>query len=119
MGGALQMYVQDHDHRYPYWVNPYDPSLDQAVGAANTRYWWAKLQPYYPVNWTNAAYHCPGYNGLIAGEESPRPPFGSYAYNARGVRGRRCGITTTNLIRSYGSPIDPPLLLRMPQQYAK
>ena len=87
MGTALQMYVHDHEHRYSYGVNPYDPSLNPVVGAANTRYWWAKLQPYYPVMWTNRAYHCPGYNGVIAGEEAPRPPLGSYAYNEHGVRG--------------------------------
>ena len=85
MGLALQMYVHEHENRYPYYVNPYDPSLDRAVGPPNTRYWWAKLLPYYPVGWTNAAYHCPGYGGVIAGEESPRPPLGSYAYNNAGV----------------------------------
>ena len=85
MGLALQMYVHEHENRYPYYVNPYDPSLDEAVGPANTRYWWAKLLPYYPVKWTNAAYHCPGYKAVIAGEESPRPPLGSYAYNEEGV----------------------------------
>jgi prepilin-type N-terminal cleavage/methylation domain-containing protein/prepilin-type processing-associated H-X9-DG protein len=88
MGSALQMYLLDHEHKYPYGVNPYDPSLDPVVGPRNTRYWWAKLQPYYPVKWTDRAYHCPGYNGTVAGEEPPRPPLGSYAYNQRGCRGQ-------------------------------
>jgi prepilin-type processing-associated H-X9-DG protein len=85
MGQALQMYVNEHECKYPYYVNPYDASLDSAVGPANTRYWWAKLSPYYPLKWTNAAYHCPGYKGLIAGEQDRHPPFGSYAYNKSGV----------------------------------
>lgn len=101
MGAALQMYVQDHEQRYPYGVNPYDPSLDPVVGAANTRYWWAKLQPYYPALWTNKAYHCPGYNGVIAGEEGPRPPLGSYAYNERGSRGLQ-GIPLPRALKEFG-----------------
>jgi prepilin-type N-terminal cleavage/methylation domain-containing protein/prepilin-type processing-associated H-X9-DG protein len=101
MGAALQMYVHDHEHRYPYYVNPYDPSLDQDVGSANTRYWWAKLYPYYPVKWTNASYHCPGYNGLMAGEESTRPPLGSYAYNERGVRGPHA-IPLPRALKEFG-----------------
>jgi prepilin-type N-terminal cleavage/methylation domain-containing protein/prepilin-type processing-associated H-X9-DG protein len=92
MGQALQMYVQEHDNKYPYYVNPYDPSLDTEIGPANTRYWWAKLLPYYPVKWTNAAYHCPGYRGAITGEVSPSPPFGSYAYNGQGVAFPRHGV---------------------------
>jgi prepilin-type processing-associated H-X9-DG protein len=76
----------------PYYVNPYDPSLDEAIGPANTRYWWAKLLPYHPVKWTTAAYHCPGYKGAIAGEEPPYPPFGSYAYNKAGVHFPGLGI---------------------------
>ena len=85
MGAALQMYVDEHEHKYPYYVNPFDPSLDAVVGSANTRYWWAKLYPYYPVKWTTAAYHCPGYSGVFKGEDSDRPPLGSYAYNKWGV----------------------------------
>jgi len=42
MGATLQMYVHDHEHRDPYGANPYDPSLDQVAGAANTRYWWRR-----------------------------------------------------------------------------
>jgi prepilin-type N-terminal cleavage/methylation domain-containing protein/prepilin-type processing-associated H-X9-DG protein len=92
MGMALQMYVDEHANKYPYYVNPYDPSLDAVIGAANTRYWWAKLVPYYPVKWMNAGYHCPGYKGAIAGELSPNPPFGSYAYNETGVSFPFAGI---------------------------
>jgi prepilin-type N-terminal cleavage/methylation domain-containing protein/prepilin-type processing-associated H-X9-DG protein len=86
LGLALQMYVHDHQNEYPYSVNPYDPALNDAVGVANTRYWWAKLLPYYPVTWMGKAYHCPGYKGAIAGEVHPTPPYGSYAYNEHGVQ---------------------------------
>ena len=86
MGLALQMYVHENGSKYPYGVNPYAPEFDDAVGVANTRYWWAKLLPYYPVRWMDKAYHCPGYKGAIAGEVGNRPPLGSYAYNERGVR---------------------------------
>jgi prepilin-type N-terminal cleavage/methylation domain-containing protein/prepilin-type processing-associated H-X9-DG protein len=87
LGIALQLYVDDHENKYLYTVNPYDPSLDNAVGPANTRYWWAKLWPYYSVQWTNREYHCPGYRGAIAGEVDHSPPFGSYAFNEVGVAG--------------------------------
>jgi prepilin-type processing-associated H-X9-DG protein len=88
--------VQEHDYKYPYYVNPYDPSLDHTIGAANTRYWWAKLQSYYLLKWTNATYHCPGYTGVIAGEAVPDPPFGSYAYNEMGVSFPLAGIPHTS-----------------------
>jgi len=85
MGMALQMYVHEHENKYPYCANPSDHSLDDSVGPANTRYWWAKLWPYYPVKWTDAAYHCPGYKGAIAGPHDSHAPYGSYGYNAFGV----------------------------------
>src|SRR5437867_12007624 len=43
MGLALQMYVHENGSKYPYWVNPYAPELDEKIGPANTRYWWAKI----------------------------------------------------------------------------
>lgn len=82
---ALQQYAHDHDNKYVPHANPHDSSLDNVVGRANSRYWWAKLYPYYPVQWTNRDYHCPGYNGLIAGEEGTSAPVGSYGYNDHGV----------------------------------
>jgi hypothetical protein len=49
----------------------------------------SRLQPYYPLEWTNTAYHCPGYQGEISGFAGslPHDPLGSYAYNYFGVRG--------------------------------
>src|SRR5206468_1911173 len=61
LGLALRMYVEDNSHKYPfitYWTNELD------TRGAN---WPEVLQPYYVVNWTNPAYHCPGYKGKIAG----------------------------------------------------
>ncbi len=57
MGLALQMYVHDHQGRY---VNGYE-------------HWFLPLRPYYPVEWTNAGYHCPGYNGVITAWLMPSP----------------------------------------------
>lgn len=86
MGLALQMYVHDHN-RYPDCSR----SLPESGGpdlaeAQNNRWWWAKLEPYYPVRWTEQRYHCPGYAGAITGVGSSHDPLGSYAYNCRGVR---------------------------------
>lgn len=91
MGVALQMYVNDNQNWYPYYWGLPDPSLDASVGVRNTRFWWARLTPYYPLKWTDRKYHCPGYLGVNAGLEFTNnpshsgPPYGSYAYNANGV----------------------------------
>jgi prepilin-type N-terminal cleavage/methylation domain-containing protein len=58
MGLALSMYVDDA-RRYPlftYFTN----------GLPNSGIEWVDLlRPYYPVAWTNRAYHCPAYKGYI------------------------------------------------------
>jgi len=91
MGLALQMYVDEHQGKYPFYHGMPDHALDAGVGADNTAFWWAKLLPYYPLKWTDPAYHCPGYKGVIEGSEQHTGgwtyPFGSYAYNARGASG--------------------------------
>ena len=74
MGLALEMYVHENRHEYPYLVS-------------STAIWFDSLSPYYPVKWTDRAYHCPGYKGalsLFAGR-LPHDPLSSYAYNAWGV----------------------------------
>ena len=111
MGRALEMFVNDHEGRYPFCNGLPDPALDAAVGPQNTRFWWAKLTPYYPLKWTDTKYHCPGYKGVIGGMElefatnyPPHsmqyvgPPFGSHAYNANGVS-----------MPGFGRPFDPDL----------
>jgi prepilin-type processing-associated H-X9-DG protein len=84
------MYVDDHQGKFPYYRSLPDPAQDDAVGPANTGFWWAKLLPYYPIKWTAPAYHCPGYKGAIEGSIIDRGhwthPQGSYAYNAKGVQ---------------------------------
>jgi prepilin-type N-terminal cleavage/methylation domain-containing protein/prepilin-type processing-associated H-X9-DG protein len=88
---ALQMYVQENDNRYPYCICPADSAGDNSSDPTNfpkwhNRWWFAKLQPYYPVPWTNTAYHCPGFKGVIKAVDAGSGPRGSYGYNERGVR---------------------------------
>jgi prepilin-type processing-associated H-X9-DG protein len=91
MGLALEMYVHDNQRKYPRYLSSADDSNGDETGksgrAKGLVYWSSTLAPYYKPIWTNTAYHCPGYTGAISG---PRKGFveryGSYAYNAGGVR---------------------------------
>jgi len=60
-------------------------------------YWSSRLFPYGGLNWTNAAYHCPGYKGVIAGTFDATingqigvgfERSGSYCYNSVGDQKR-------------------------------
>jgi prepilin-type N-terminal cleavage/methylation domain-containing protein/prepilin-type processing-associated H-X9-DG protein len=93
MGIALQMYVQDNQEKYPYAFIPANPPSEI------TGFWFSKLLPYYPSQWTNRAYHCSGYNGPVKGVDSEGGPRGSYAYNFRGVR---TGMTVSASDADYG-----------------
>src|SRR5437773_4057785 len=88
MGLGLKMYVDENDHRYPLYVGSPGPSYGDAtnVWVGGGVYWSSKLFPYYPVNWTHAGYHCPGYQGLTRGAAGKNlgTRLGSYAYNAKG-----------------------------------
>ena len=103
MGAALQMYVHDNRSQYARYLGPAGDSYGDAKGkggrAAGLVYWSSRLFPYYPVNWTNSAFHCPGYGGKISGPylEKAIDRLGSYAYNAGGV----------GLDGPYGSPNYP------------
>ncbi len=79
MGLALRMYVDDTKF-YPYsvYVN-YLPNAGAPV------HWEQALQPYYQLNWTNRAYHCPAYNGGISAQVDEDAWFGSYSYNVWGA----------------------------------
>ena len=91
MGLALQMYVHDSQNQYPRYLGPAGPSGGDATGksgrAVGLVYWSSKLFPYYPLNWTNSSFHCPGYSGKISTHiPGGIERLGSYAYNAAGVR---------------------------------
>ena len=106
MGLALQMYVDEYQSKYPYYRGLPDHAYDDAVGADNTAFWWAKLLPYYPIKWTDPAYHCPGYKGVIKGSIMDKGgwthPNGSYAYNAKGACGTWSSVITNNVLLGLG-----------------
>jgi prepilin-type N-terminal cleavage/methylation domain-containing protein/prepilin-type processing-associated H-X9-DG protein len=87
MGIATQMYVNDNK-AYPFYENP-NPEQFPPYS------WVAALIPYYPLNWTNSAYHCPAYRGAIIGARDPviannetyytAYNVGSYGYNGFGA----------------------------------
>lgn len=85
LGVALQLYLDDHDSIYPYYLGSADPGDEFSSGAGDRSYWWSKLQPYYQLQWTDRAFHCPGYKGVISGPQGSHGPYGSYAYNENGV----------------------------------
>ncbi len=107
MGVALQMYVDDHEDRFPYYLAIPDTALPNAEEARDAASWWGKLLPYYPVKWTDRAYHCPGYRGAIRGWRGRNgdwyDPWGSYAYNARGLR-MTWSVTLTFTNRTVRNP---------------
>jgi prepilin-type N-terminal cleavage/methylation domain-containing protein len=85
MGVALHMYVDDAQ-AYPFYFyqNPEQADvygLDTQAGCQ----WFTALQPYYPMNWTNSAYHCPTYQGVLY--SWGLPSCGSYSYNVFGCNG--------------------------------
>jgi len=95
MGLALQMYVGDYK-AYPYDYDNYD------------RLWHDDLQPFYPLNWTNPAYHCPAYQGAISVYiDGPLQlgRYGSYSYN---VYGAARATLTNNIGVGVSDPILAP-----------
>ncbi|HZQ47404.1 MAG TPA: DUF1559 domain-containing protein [Verrucomicrobiae bacterium] len=114
MGIALKMYVDDHHSTFPYYLGPAGPSYGDETGlkgrAVGLVFWSSKLLPYYAVNWTNNAFHCPGYKGAITGPSSAPPGsagrFGSYAYNVWGSAGHPL------MTRNYG--LGPILFWNVP-----
>jgi prepilin-type N-terminal cleavage/methylation domain-containing protein len=84
LGLAQTMYVQDNQHKYPYYrLAIYSPDVKGRWGKLS---WEEKLEPYYPIIWTNSAYQCPGYKGLVAASFVGNIPFfSSYGYNAGGA----------------------------------
>lgn len=88
MALALGLYVDDNHSSYPYFVlNTSSPSTPHMIE------WEDEMAPYYPLNWTNRSYHCPGYHGpilpptLVGGADGIGGELaaGSYGYNAFGT----------------------------------
>jgi prepilin-type processing-associated H-X9-DG protein len=112
MGLALRMYVDDTKF-YPYYL-----AVGKTDGDGYFR-WPQYLQPYYQLNWTNPAYHCPAYNGAVESLSSYGSVqiLGSYSYNYLGAEGglgdtgffgeSYLGIGTTGVFNEGGFPISP------------
>ncbi|MGO8675122.1 MAG: prepilin-type N-terminal cleavage/methylation domain-containing protein [Limisphaerales bacterium] len=79
MSLALKMYVNDYNGKYPY--------AGYQQPTASLFPWEQALETYYPVTWTNPAYHCPGYKGAVSDHFGGIPGFhvGSYGYNTYGT----------------------------------
>lgn len=84
MGIALQMYVGDWKV-YPYYAQERYATTNVSEDFST---WARDLEPYYLLKWSNTAYHCPGYKGLIITQNVPPHwsvwSFGSYGYNENG-----------------------------------
>ncbi len=76
VGLASQLYLNDNRDCYPIFFTP--PALAP---------WETALEPYYPLSWTNVAYHCPAYKGPISKsfQGYTNNFVGSYAYNGNGA----------------------------------
>lgn len=117
IGVALQMYVQANHDQYPRYVGPGDDSYgDERNPGGKLVYWSSKLFPYYPLNWTNRSFHCPGYTGKIAGPiirdatgHLALERLGSYAYNAGGVRYGRFGLGSPSFWEDAQGNVLPPV----------
>ncbi len=100
LGLALSMYVNDNNSKYPYLIFP--------NGDVNGWSIFTVLRPYYPLNWTNPAYHCPGYKAPITDITPNWGVFtGSYAYNSDGTTS---GSERLGLQAGSGSPLLPAVL---------
>jgi prepilin-type N-terminal cleavage/methylation domain-containing protein len=106
MGLALKMYSADYQV-YPYFF--YVKTATETTG------WMQALEKYYPINWTNKAYHCPAYRGpnsLAYNNNTSNPSTGyagSYAYNALGTAsgGLANGLFADTLLHGLGRYYDP------------
>ena len=119
MGAALKMYVDEHSSAFPYYLGPPGPSYGDQKGlrgrALGLVYWSSKLFPYYPINWTNQAFHCPGYKGLITGMYPETGPFGEGTIMRFGSY--RCNVDGSGKIPSRGDPdfgLGPVLFWNLP-----
>jgi prepilin-type N-terminal cleavage/methylation domain-containing protein/prepilin-type processing-associated H-X9-DG protein len=79
LGIGLALYVQDHQHKYPYYVGGWNPER-----------WETYLETYYKSGWfTNHSYQCPAFDwaawpgGALPWLNSGSTP--AYAYNRFGL----------------------------------
>lgn len=119
------MYVDDN-HVYPYW------EFTDWSDHARVKNWGYVLRPYYPIEWTNSAYHCPAYKGAISAPMSGLAWddggfHGSYSYNTFGAvpyysqplsspEGRGLGLGDTQLVAS--SPVRESEVLMPSEMFA-
>ncbi len=120
MGVALEMYRNDNQGKYPSMFALPDSGAGDPITTSTNRWWPAKLLPYYPMNWTNPVYHCPGYKGAITAAGGTGP-LGSYAYNAMGVHPYFDGYIDTNRginisFTNLGLGLGPPLHASSPSE---
>lgn len=106
MGIATRLYVEETGV-YPYY------SYDASQPPWNAIHWQDSIQPYYPLTWTNLAYHCPAYQGAV----SPiilGIAWGSYSYNLWGAANMgqfsTLGLGVDDSVSAWGgmSMISPP-----------
>jgi prepilin-type N-terminal cleavage/methylation domain-containing protein len=107
MGLALEMYADDTGV-YPYDAYYVDDPA-RRVG------WHDALIPYYQLAWTNLAYHCPSYSGLISWGDQANDE-GSYSYNLWGASDDD-SVGNPSVVAYYGLGVDyeavrPPWLRR-------
>ncbi len=87
---ALRLYVEDNRSSYPYAVMNTSRQWSAPYFLVE---WEDEMAPYYPLSWTNRAYHCPGYRGPILADTLVGGAYGlegnlyvgSYGYNGFGT----------------------------------
>jgi prepilin-type processing-associated H-X9-DG protein/prepilin-type N-terminal cleavage/methylation domain-containing protein len=89
LGIAVRMYLDDY-RRYP----PPESATNAEIN------WWTALVPYHHVQLTNAALHCPTYQGLL------NASAGSYAYNDDGT-GEGMGLGSLDFSRRESEVVVP------------
>ncbi len=113
VGLALGAYTVDHRHYPPMW----------GEDAGRFQIWADRLHPYFPLNWTNRAWHCPTYlarGGLVKVVLPPpadRVRVGtSYSYNAFGISDKE--VTRLGLGGHPGTNPAEPEVLAPSQMFA-
>ncbi len=127
---ALGMYLDDNRASYPYYFMNTSP----LSSAPHVVEWEDEMAPYYPLRWTNRAYHCPGYTGPISAPSVVGDPYGptggfdvgSYGYNGFGTEpffpnsplglGALGSLTVGGLFPSPGFPPTRDSMIRAPSE---